>query len=60
MEPPRERFERSISEQDERMKALVDNFKTEMMQQVGIGNLLEVNYNLEGKQRYSFWKDLVN
>ena len=25
MEPPRERFERSISEQEERMKELLDN-----------------------------------
>ena len=32
MEPPRERFERSISEQEERMKELLDNFKTEMME----------------------------
>ena len=32
MEPPGERFERSISEQEERMKELLDNFKTEMME----------------------------
>ena len=32
MEPPRERFERSISEQEERTKELLDNFKTEMME----------------------------
>ena len=29
MEPPRERFERSIPEQEERMRELLDNFKTE-------------------------------
>ena len=32
MEPPRERFERSTSEQEERTKELLDNFKTEMME----------------------------
>ena len=32
MEPPKERFERSISEQEEQMKELLDNFKTEMME----------------------------
>ena len=31
MEPPRERFERSISEQEERVKELLDNFKAEML-----------------------------
>jgi len=32
MEPPRERFERGVSEQEERIKELLDNFKTEMME----------------------------
>ena len=32
MGPPRERFERSISEEEERTKELFDNFKTEMME----------------------------
>jgi len=31
MEPPRERFERSIPEQEERVKELLDNFKAEML-----------------------------
>merc|ERR1712110_248479 len=31
MEPPRERFERSISEQEERVKELLDNFKAELL-----------------------------
>jgi len=31
LEPPRERFERSISEQEERVKELLDNFKAEML-----------------------------
>ena len=31
MEPPRERFERSIPDQEERMRELLDNFKTEML-----------------------------
>ena len=31
MEPPRERFERSIPEQELRMKELLDNFKAEML-----------------------------
>ena len=30
MEPSRERFERSIPDQEERMRELLDNFKTEM------------------------------
>ena len=32
MDPPSERFERSIPEQEERMKELLDSFKTEMME----------------------------
>ena len=32
MEPPRERFERSVPEGEEQMKELLDNFKTEMLQ----------------------------
>ena len=31
MEPPRKRFERSIFEEEEKMKELLDNFKTEML-----------------------------
>ena len=31
MEPPRERFERSIPDEDEKMRELLDNFKTEML-----------------------------
>ena len=31
MEPPKERFERSIPEQEERVKELLDNFKAEML-----------------------------
>ena len=31
MEPPRERFERSIPEEDEKMRELLDNFKREML-----------------------------
>ena len=31
MEPPRERFERSIPDQEERVKELLDNFKAEML-----------------------------
>merc|ERR1711936_905720 len=32
MDPPSERFERSVPEQEERMKELLDSFKTEMME----------------------------
>ena len=31
MEPPRERFERSIPDQEEKMRELLDNFKTEIL-----------------------------
>ena len=31
MEPSRERFERSIPDQEERMRELLENFKTEML-----------------------------
>ena len=31
MEPPRDRFERSIPEQEERIKELLDNFKAEIL-----------------------------
>ena len=31
MEPPRERFERSIPDEEERMRELLHNFKTEML-----------------------------
>ena len=32
MDPPSERFERSIPDQEERMKELLDSFKTEIME----------------------------
>jgi len=34
MQPPRERFERSIPEQELKMKELLDNFKTEMLEKL--------------------------
>ena len=52
MEPPRERFERSISEQEERMKELLDNFKTEMMER-----FQRQNWETRGEQRGAGFED---
>ena len=38
MDPPSERFERSIPEQEERMKELLESFKTQMMERLEISS----------------------